>query len=65
MQIILFVSNLNKIISSNVERFKGYLDDCTINKAKDISYFKTTRDIGICSKCKYREVCSKKIDKDN
>lgn len=51
------LSKLNDTISSNVERFKDYLDDYTVNKAKDISYFKTTGDIGICAKCKYREVC--------
>ena len=52
------LSYINDIITSNVIKFKTYLDDPSLNKAKDMNFFKTTEDINICSKCKYRELCN-------
>lgn len=52
------LSNTNNIIVSNVIKFKTYLEDPTLNKAKDIKYFKTTEDDKICKNCKYRELCN-------
>ncbi|WP_195251358.1 PD-(D/E)XK nuclease family protein [Romboutsia sp. 1001713B170207_170306_H8] len=51
------LSNLDTIINSNVERFMDYLDDTSLNKAKDITHFKTTEDISGCKNCKYKGLC--------
>lgn len=51
------LSNLDTIINSNVEKFMDYLDDTSLNKAKDITHFKTTEDISSCKNCKYKGLC--------
>ena len=51
------LSNLNSIISSDIDRFKSYLDEPEINKAKNIAFFKTIEDTKFCSQCKYKGIC--------
>ena len=51
------LNDLNSIISSDIDIFKNYLDDPTLNKAKDISFFKTTENTKFCSLCKYKGIC--------
>lgn len=49
---------VDKIIISSINKFKNYLDDTTINKPKDISFFKVATDTTACIKCKYKGVCN-------
>ena len=49
---------VDKIIISTTNKFKDYLDDTTINKPKDISFFKTTDDTTTCITCKYKGICN-------
>lgn len=51
------LNGLNSIISSDIDIFKNYLDDPTLNKAKDISFFKTTESTKFCPLCKYKGIC--------
>ena len=49
---------VDKIIISTTNKFKDYLDDTTINKPKDISFFKTADDTTTCITCKYKGICN-------
>lgn len=49
---------IDKVIISSSNKLKDYLDDPTINKPKDITYFKAINDSSTCIKCKYKGLCS-------
>lgn len=51
------LNELELIISSDIDILKNYLDDPILNKAKDISFFKTSEDSKYCNQCKYKAIC--------
>ncbi|WP_195250930.1 PD-(D/E)XK nuclease family protein [Romboutsia sp. 1001713B170207_170306_H8] len=52
------LNNLSSTISSDIDILKSYLDDPILNKAKDISFFKTAEDTKFCCSCKYKGKCN-------